>query len=100
MASEHIKVRVGLRDSIPVINIAEWLDLDEYSVVGKLLHLWGWAQRYAKAGHVEGISFAWVDRFVGTPGFAESMEGAGWLQRHESGILFTDDETTWEEGGS
>lgn len=83
-----IKMRMDLPDDPAVIAIAADCNLDEDSVVGKLLRLWSWADRHTTDGNAPRVDAAWVNRFLGCPGFAEAMSCTGWLVIGESGIIF------------
>lgn len=88
MALDWIKVRIDLPEDPDVITIASRTDLDEYSVVGRLIRLWGWADRHCKGGHAPGVTADWIDRYVQCDGFAEAMVEVGWLSLDELGANF------------
>jgi hypothetical protein len=94
MAGDWIKVRIDLVDDPAVIAIAARTGLDEDAVVGKLCRLWSWANRNTTDGYVGGIKAAWIDRYLNTPGFAEAMVEAGWLEATEDGPT-TEDSITF-----
>ncbi len=78
MAGDWIKMRVDLIDDPAVAGIAIRLDLDEYSVVGRLHKLWSWADRHTTTGVVT-ITARWIDKHLECSGFAEAMVAVGWL---------------------
>lgn len=88
MAGEWIPMRIDLADDPAVIEIAAELSLDEYAVVGRLHRLWVWANRHLVSGRTASVTGAWVDRFLGTPGFANAMQKAGWLKLRDDSIVF------------
>lgn len=88
MAGDWIKMRNDLADDPAVIGIAALTDLDEFAVVGRLQHLWAWADRQSRDGHAEGVTFVWIDRKVRCDGFAAAMEKLAWLVKTETGIFF------------
>ena len=88
MAGEWIKMRVDLQDDPAVIAIADDTGLDEYSVIGRLHKLWGWADRHTLDGNGLCVTQSWVDRFVGCDGFAEAMVLAGWLTNTDAKVGF------------
>lgn len=88
MAGDWIKMRIDLHDDPAVVTIAATCQLDEDTVVGKLLKLWGWADRHTVDGRTSGITPAWIDRFVAKKGFSEAMVTAGWLEIANSGVAF------------
>ena len=83
MAGDWLPMRLDLDDDPAVIQIAAATGLDEFGVVGRLLKLWGWANRNTADGNAEGnargVTESWVDRYTNTPGFAAAMVAAGWL---------------------
>lgn len=87
MAGDWIKMRVSLPDDPAVIRIVDVLGIDTDAVIGKLFRLWAWADTQTKDGAAR-VGTAWVDRYTGTPGFADAMLDAGWLVVTPDGITF------------
>lgn len=79
MAGDWIKMRVDLPDDPSVVAIAEATGLDEFSVVGRLHKIWSWADKHTTNGNAGGVTYSWIDRYLGSEGFALAMEEAGWL---------------------
>jgi hypothetical protein len=77
MAGDWLKARIDLPDDPAVIEIAHQLLSDEYAVVGRLVRIWGWANRQSRDGHAPGVTAAWIDRYVAQPGFAAAMQKVG-----------------------
>ncbi len=88
MASDWIPMRINLAHDPAVISIAARLGIDEFSVVGRLHRLWGWANDNLADGHARSVTPQWVNSFVCTPGFAEAMLEAGWLALRNGSIFF------------
>jgi len=88
MAGDWIKMRTDLADDPAVIGIASALELSEELVVGKLHRLWSWADRHTADGHVQNVTFLWVNKFLNCEKFAEEMAKNRWLEETENGILF------------
>lgn len=88
MAGDWIKMRVSLADDPAVILIADRLGLDEFSVVGRLQHLWSWADSQSRDGHAAGVTQKWINRYLRCDGFAEAMAEAGWLDLGADGVRF------------
>lgn len=88
MAGDWIKMRIALADDPAVISIAARLNVDEFTVVGMLHHLWGWADTQSRDGHAPGVTNVWVDRYVRHAGFADAMVSVGWLEIDETGVTF------------
>lgn len=78
-----IKMRTDLEEDPAVISIAADTNLLEVDVVGRLHRLWSWADNQTYNGNADGVTPSWVDRHVGTNGFADAMSKVGW-------IIFTD----------
>lgn len=92
MAGDWLKVRHDLHDDPSVIQIAAALEMPEDEVVGKLVRFWTWVDRQCATEKVtlaasrsrnesdaRSVTVAWLDRYVGAPGFADAMFAAGWL---------------------
>jgi hypothetical protein len=85
MAGDWIKMRTDLAEDPAVIAIAAKLDVDEFAVVGRLHHLWGWFDSQSRDGHAPGVTRGWIDRKTQLPGFAAALETVGWLQVDDRG---------------
>jgi hypothetical protein len=90
MAGDWIKMRVDLATDPDVIGIASKTELDEDTVVGKLHRLWSWADQQTTNGDAASVTEAWIDRFLGAPGFASAMVSAGWLTITSGGVILPD----------
>jgi hypothetical protein len=88
VAGDWIKMRIALADDPAVISIAARLSIDEFTVVGMLHHLWGWADTQSRDGHAPGVTNVWIDRYIRHAGFAEAMISVGWLEIDDSGVTF------------
>lgn len=88
MAGDWIKARIDLHDDPAVVAMSESLDVDEFSVVGRLVKLWGWADKHTSDGVTSGVTLKWVDRYVAMTGFAEAMVDCGWLDFTDGVISF------------
>jgi hypothetical protein len=86
MAGDWIKMRVDLADDPAVIAIGEQFGLDTDHVVGKLHRLWSWADKHTVDGNAVGVTYSWLDRYLGVTGFGESLEEVGWLD-HDGAVL-------------
>lgn len=89
MADAWIKMRTTLQDDPDVLKIAARLGLDEYSVCGRLLAVWGWADSVTADGFVPLGTAKKIDREADAEGFAEAMVSIGWLEIREDGVQFT-----------
>lgn len=88
MAGDWIKMRTALADDPAVIAMADRLGVDEFSVVGRLHHLWSWADSQSRDGHAVGVTVRWLNRYVQCDGFAEALAHVGWLTIDDQGIRF------------
>lgn len=82
MAGDWIPMRTNLRDDPTVAFIARSTKLQADHVVGKLHHLWAWADSHTIDGILADIDADWIDEYVGKRGFAAAMAGANrpWLE--------------------
>lgn len=88
MAGDWIPIRIDLADEPEVIAIGDDLGVDYDLVVGKLVKLWGWANRITTDGNAGRVTQKWVDGRVGVPGFAKAMSEVGWLTITSTGVEF------------
>jgi len=79
MAGDWIKMRTDLADDPAVIAVASNLSLEEDVVVGKLHRLWSWANRHTADGNAPGVTYDWLDRYIGVTGLCEALEAVGWM---------------------
>jgi hypothetical protein len=78
---------MDIHEDPAVLGIAAATGLDEDSVVGKLSRVWFWANRQTTTGAVQHATTAWINRLVGTQGFAEAMLRVGWLASEDGSVL-------------
>jgi hypothetical protein len=88
MAGDWIKMRVALPDDSDVMQMADELHIDEFSVCGRLLAVWGWADENTADGFIASGTAARIDKKAGAPGFAAAMERVGWLRFRDNGVEF------------
>jgi len=86
MAGDWIKMRNDLPDDPAVIAIASKLDIDEFSVIGRLHALWAWADEQSRDGHASGVTQKWLDRKVQCDGFAAALVSVKWLEVTPEGL--------------
>ena len=80
MAGDWIKVENTLPDKPECIRMASKLDIDQDTIVGKLLRFWIWADQQTISGDVPGVTPAFIDRLTNCPGFAAALVEVGWLE--------------------
>jgi hypothetical protein len=93
MAGDWLKLRHDLPEDPAVLGIASATGLEEDCVVGKLHRLWSWADKQTLDGNAPAVTEAFVDRYVGAPGFARAMSTVGWLIITSEGITFPNFDT-------
>jgi len=86
MAADWIKMRIDLPTDPDVTRIAIRVGLDEFAVIGRLLLLWGWADRHSSDGRFDEITPEWIDKAVRQVGFARALEAVGWLRVSETRV--------------
>lgn len=64
MAGDWIKMRISLAEDPAVIAMAAVLGESEFTIVGRLHHLWGWADVQSRDGHARGVIRPDVVRLV------------------------------------
>lgn len=92
MAGDWIPIRCDLLDDPAVIAVANATGLDEYSVVGRLVKLWGWANRHTVDGNAASVTETFLSRYLDLDGTGAAFVGAlvasGWLDRIDGGLRF------------
>ena len=90
-------MRTDLSTNPKVVAIAELLNLDEDTVVGKMHRLWSWADKHAKDGRALGTP-AWLDRMMKCKGLSAALmrEEIDWLQFEGGTLVFP----RWDEHNS
>lgn len=86
MANDWIKMELCLPEKPEVIQLANMLEVTEYCIVGMLHKLWGWFDTHTVNGHAVGVTFVFIDRYIGVTGFAESVASVGWLIDDGDGV--------------
>lgn len=99
MAGDWIKMRSDLRDDPAVFKIAMLTKLDRFNVVGRLAAFWGWTDKHAVDGRVDGATVEVVDDVVAFPGFADALKAAGWLRVDASSVYIPNHERHNIESG-
>lgn len=83
-----IKLRTDLADDPAVISMSSRLRIDRFGIVGRLHCVWSWATDQLVDGNAPGVTGAFLDQKISTPGFAASMAKVGWLVVSREGITF------------
>jgi hypothetical protein len=86
MAAQWIKVTHDLPSKPEIWEIAEALDMDPDTVVGKVIRVWIWFDTQSRNGHAPSVTKKILDRDVGVNGFCDAMQGAGWLAEADDEI--------------
>ena len=79
MAGDWIEYEKCLPEKPEVVGIASMLELDRYSVVGRLLEIWAWFDSHTEDGNAVGVTKAFLDNKVGVTHFCDAMIRFGWL---------------------
>jgi len=80
MAGDWIKVESVTPDKPEVDMMANELDIDHDSVVGKLIRLWIWADQQSISGNGLSVTKKMIDRITFHNGFSVALEKVGWLK--------------------
>ena len=86
MAGDWIKIEHALPDKPEVVQMADMLDLDPDTVVGKLVRLWTWCDRQTVDGNALGVTEKFLDRITHQPGFSVALRKVGWLQARSGSL--------------
>lgn len=88
MAGDWIKIRKDLVYDPDVVNIAADCNIDEFSVVGRLVAIWSWLDTHSVDGRRVRITDPFLDRLSGSSGFASAMRHVGWLSGESGDLTF------------
>ncbi|EEQ12700.1 Uncharacterised protein [Yersinia frederiksenii] len=94
MASSWIKVEVITPDKPEIFQLAEILNIDPDTVLGKLIRVWVWADQQTIDGNADGnavsVTRIGIDRITFMTGFADALITVGWL-KHDGGKIYFPD---------
>jgi hypothetical protein len=82
MAGDWIKMRTDLATDPAVVDMAIRLGFGEDMIVGKLHRFWSWVTTHFAEANLKpdcSATRAWIDHYVGVPGFVEAMIEVGWI---------------------
>ena len=82
-----IKLETHIFDKVEIFSIAQELNLDPDSVVGKCARVWAWFDANTTDGVTKSVTTALLDRYCGVTGFSKSMINVGWMVL-ENGNLY------------
>jgi len=99
VSQNWLPIRCDLHVDPAVIAIADATGTDEFSVVGRLVRLWSWANEQLPDGNAPSVTVSWIDRYLLCPGFASAMVKAGWLTEEAGGVAFPKFEV-WNSQGA
>jgi hypothetical protein len=80
MAGDWIKLEHVTPDKPEIHKIAEILNMDADTIVGKLLRFWIWADQQSISGNAASVTKQLIDRITYAPGFADALLKVDWLQ--------------------
>ena len=82
MAGLWIKMETNLAEKPEVLLMADELEIDEDTVVGKLHRLWSWFDNNSDDGTTR-LSIRFLDKIVRLDGFATAIISSGWMIESE-----------------
>lgn len=74
-----IKLETHIFDKVEVFSMAQELNLDPDSVVGKCARVWAWFDANTTDGVTKSVTTALLDRYCGVTGFSKAMVNVGWM---------------------
>lgn len=77
--AEWIKLEHTTPDKPEIVQAAAILGIDPDAVLGKCIRLWIWADQQSISGDDLSVTFSFLDRLTGCPGFSNAITEAGWL---------------------
>ena len=88
MAGDWIKLEHVTPDKPEIYTMAEMLNLDPDTVLGKVIRVWIWADQQTLIGDAPSVTKTCIDRVTGVTHFAEALEKVRWLKIKKEGINF------------
>jgi hypothetical protein len=76
-----IKLETHIFDKLEIFEIAEELNIDPDSVVGKCCRIWSWFDLNTTNGVTPSVTESLLDRYCGIKGFCNAMLKAGWMEK-------------------
>lgn len=74
-----IKLETHIFDKVEIFSMAQELNLDPDSVVGKCARVWAWFDANTTDGVTKSVTTALLDRYCGVTGFTKAMINVGWM---------------------
>jgi hypothetical protein len=87
MATEWIKMRMGLRTHPKVVRMSSALNADRFRVIGALHAVWSLADEHTEDGKLPGYTLAALDDSIGWPGFSQAMKDIAWITEEPEGLV-------------
>ena len=82
-----IKLETHIFDKVEVYTLAESLQIDADSVVGKLCRIWSWFDVNTVDGVTPSVTKALLDRYCGNAGFCDAMISVKWMAENDGNIF-------------
>jgi hypothetical protein len=86
MAGDWIKIEHITPDKPEVHQMADMLQIDPDSVVGKLFRMWIWADQQSISGNSLKVSDSFLNRLTSCTGFSNALRNVGWLNDRSDGL--------------
>jgi len=81
-----IKLETHIFDKLEIFKIAEELNIDPDSVVGKCCRVWSWFDLNTVNGVTPSVTESLLDRYCGIKGFCNAMLKAGWMEKDDTNL--------------
>lgn len=81
-----IKLETHIFDKLEIFEIAEELNIDPDSVVGKCCRIWSWFDLNTTNGVTPSVTESLLDRYCGIKGFCNAMLKAGWMEKDDKNL--------------
>ena len=81
-----IKLETHIFDKLEIFEIAEELNIDPDSVVGKCCRIWSWFDLNTTNGVTPCVTESLLDRYCGIKGFCNAMLKAGWMEKDDKNL--------------
>ncbi len=86
MAGDWIKLEHATPDKPEVFRMADILQIDPDTVVGKLARLWVWCDQQSINGKNLAVTDSFIDRVTHQPGFSAALREVSWLSARSGSL--------------
>jgi hypothetical protein len=88
MAIPWLKIEATLPKKPEVLRIAAHLKTDRFSIVGRLVEVWAWADQHSIDGNAMDVTEDFLNELAGHKHFCTALRKVGWLSGEDGALTF------------